>query len=303
MSKAALGKGLGALISARPASPIVSPTPVVEQGERVQLVSLEEIVPTPLQPRTVFREEVLEELVASIKQHGIIQPLIVRKRADKFELIAGERRWRAAHRVGLKEAPIFVREASDQDVLEHALIENLQREDLNPIEEAVAFQRLAHEFGLKQEDIAEKVGKSRAAVANSMRLLDLHPQVQSWLTQGRVSVGHAKVLLSLKSHDEQLMLAEEIIRRSLTVRAAEKLVNAHFAQSGAVKPTRGNASATGPASLVPALLHLQNRMQQHFATHVTLHHQEKRGRIEIEYYGTDDLHRILGVLGVEPEER
>ncbi len=303
MSKAALGKGLGALISARPSSPIVSPTPVVEHGERVQLIALDQIVPTPLQPRTVFREEVLEELVASIKQHGIIQPLIVRKRADKFELIAGERRWRAAQRVGLKEAPIIVREASDQDVLELALIENLQREDLNPIEEAVAFEWLAHEFGLKQEDIAEKVGKSRAAVANSMRLLDLHSQVQSWLTQGRVSVGHAKVLLSLKSHDEQLMLAEEIIRRSLTVRAAEKLVNAHFTQIGAVKPTRGNASATGPASLVPALMHLQNRMQQHFATHVTLHHQEKRGRIEIEYYGTDDLHRILGVLGVAPEER
>ncbi|HEX5177619.1 MAG TPA: ParB/RepB/Spo0J family partition protein, partial [Chthoniobacteraceae bacterium] len=182
MAKAALGKGLGALIATRPASPIVSPTPAVESGERVQLINISLIVPTPLQPRTVFRDENLQELVDSIKEHGIIQPLIARKRGDKFELIAGERRWRAGQRVGLKEAPVIVREASDQDVLELALIENLQREDLNPIEEATAFARLAREFHLRQEDIAQKVGKSRAAIANSMRLLDLHPQVQSFLT-------------------------------------------------------------------------------------------------------------------------
>ncbi len=302
MSKVALGKGLGALISARPQSPIVSPTPAVEQGERVQLVKLTLISPTPLQPRTVFRDENLQELVDSIKQHGIIQPLIARKRGDHFELIAGERRWRAAQRVGLMEAPVIVREASDQEVLELALIENLQREDLNPIEEAHAFARLSKEFGLKQEDIAQKVAKSRAAIANSMRLLDLHEQVQSWLTQSRISVGHAKVLLSLKSPDEQVLLAQEIIRRNLTVRAAEQLVNSHFSQNGNAKPTRGGTSPGGAAALAPAMAHLQNRMQQHFATHVALHHQEKRGRIEIEYYGTDDLQRILGVLGIKPEE-
>jgi ParB family chromosome partitioning protein len=300
MAKAALGKGLGALITARPASPIVSPTPAVESGERVQLVSLNQIVPTPLQPRTVFRDENLQELVDSIKEHGIIQPLIVRRRADKYELIAGERRWRAAGRVGLAEAPIIVREASDQDVLELALIENLQREDLNPIEEAVAFARLAREFGLRQEDIAQKVGKSRAAIANSMRLLDLHPQVQSFLTQGRLSVGHSKVLLSLKAPDEQMLLAEEIIRRALTVRAAEKLVASHFERNGTAKPTRGNSS---PAPAVaPAVQHLQNRLQQHLATHVSVQHGEKRGKIEIEYYGNDDLQRILGLIGLTPEE-
>ena len=243
MAKAALGKGLGALINTR----VSSPTPAVESGERVQLVALSQIIPTPLQPRTVFRDDHLDELTASIKEHGIIQPLIARKRGEQFELIAGERRWRAAQRAGLAEAPVIVREASDQDVLELALIENLQREDLNPIEEARAFARLAHEFHLRQEDIAQKVGKSRAGIANSMRLLDLHEQVQSWLTQERISVGHAKVLLSIKERDGQALLAEEIIRRSLTVRAAEKLVAQHFAQNGAAKPTRSASSGGGPA--------------------------------------------------------
>jgi ParB family transcriptional regulator, chromosome partitioning protein len=300
MAKVALGKGLGALINTR----VASPTPAVESGERVQRIPLDRIIPTPLQPRTVFRDEHLEELVASIREQGIIQPLIARQRGDKYELIAGERRWRAAQRVGLADAPVIVREASDQDVLELALIENLQREDLNPIEEANAFARLAREFGLRQEDIAQKVGKSRAAVANSMRLLDLHEQVQSWLTQERISVGHAKVLLSLKSRDEQALLADAIIRRSLTVRAAEKLVAQHFAQSGTPKPTRNGApNAPAASGMAPALQHLQNRLQQHLATHVALHHADKRGRIEIEYYGNDDLQRILALLGLPPEEQ
>jgi ParB family chromosome partitioning protein len=298
MAKVALGKGLGALINTR----VASPTPAVEDGERVQLVALDQIIASPLQPRTVFRDENLQELVDSIKIHGIIQPLIVRRRAEKFELIAGERRWRAAMRCEIVSAPIIVREASDQDVLELALIENLQREDLNPIEEAKAFSRLAREFGLRQEDIAQKVGKSRAAVANSMRLLDLDDSVQSFLTQDRISVGHAKVLLALKAHDEQRLLAEEIIRRALTVRAAEKLVATHFEQQGTAKPTRNGSSSNSPA-LAPAVQHLQNRLQQHLATHVAVHHHEKRGRIEIEYYGNDDLHRILGVIGLPVEER
>jgi ParB family chromosome partitioning protein len=296
MAKAALGKGLGALINPR----VASPTPVVENGERVQRITLSLLVPSPLQPRTVFRDEHLEELVSSIKEHGIIQPLIARQRSGHFELIAGERRWRAAQKAGLEEAPVIIREASDQEVLELALIENLQREDLNPIEEARAFARLAHEFHLRQEDIAQKVGKSRAAVANSMRLLDLHEQVQSWLTQERISVGHAKVLLSLKDRGEQARLAEEIIRRNLTVRAAEKLVAEQFAQAGAVKPTRNGSSGSGP-TLAPVYQHVQNRLQNHLATHVVLHHGEKRGRIEIEYYGNDDLQRLLALLGLGEE--
>jgi ParB family chromosome partitioning protein len=294
MAKVALGKGLGALINPR----VSSPAPLADMGERVQQLSVASIMPTPLQPRTEFRSERLQEMIDSIREHGIIQPLIVRVRGDKFELIAGERRWRAAKEVGLKEAPAIVREASDQEVLELALIENLQREDLNPIEEAHAFARLAKEFGLKQEEIATKVGKSRAAVANSMRLLELHPQVQSLLTQGRISVGHAKVLLSLKAHEEQLLIAEMIVRRNHTVRAAEKLVASHLAQKGVKRPARGASTA----ALSPSLQHLQNRLQQHLATHVLLHHTEKRGRIEIEYYGNDDLQRILNAIGLQSDE-
>lgn len=293
-AKVALGKGLGALINTR----VASPTPVSELGERVQQIRLTEIIPTPLQPRKEFRTEQLHELIESIRVHGIIQPLIVRGVDGKFELIAGERRWRAAKEVGLTEAPVIVRKATDQEVLELALIENLQREDLNPIEEAQAFSRLAKEFGLKQEDIAQKVGKSRAAIANSMRLLELHPQVQGWLAQGRVSVGHAKVLLSLKAHDEQLLFAESIIRHNHTVRATEKLLAAHFTKQGASRPGRSSAAA----GLTPALQHLQHRLQQHLATHVSLHHGEKRGRIEIEYYGTDDLNRLLNVICLPTDE-
>jgi ParB family chromosome partitioning protein len=296
MPKVALGKGLGALINTR----VMSPTPSPELGERVQHIPLHEIIPTPMQPRTEFHREQLHELVESIRERGIIQPLIVRKVDGKFELIAGERRWRAANEVGLAEAPVIVREATDQEVLELALIENLQRQDLNPIEEALAFSRLAREFGLRQEDIAQKVGKSRAAVANSMRLLELHQQIQSWLTQGRVSVGHAKVLLSIKSPDEQLLIAENVLRHNHTVRATEKLVENHFTNHGVTRPTR-SSPAGGPA-MSPALLNLQNRLQQHFQTHVSLHHGEKRGRVEIEYYGADDLNRILEMLGVKPEQ-
>lgn len=295
MAKVALGKGLGALINSR----VVSPTPAPELGERVQNVRLSEIIPTPLQPRTEFRGERLQELIDSIREQGIIQPLIVRMNGEKYELIAGERRWRAAKELNLAEAPVIVRKATDQEVLELALIENLQREDLNPIEESLAFSRLAREFGLKQEEIATKVGKSRVAIANSMRLLELAPEIQSWIAQKRLSVGHGKVLLALKSHQEQLLIAERILRQNHTVRTAEKLVASHFAQQGVERPGRNGVSK--PVSTGPAVLHLQNRLQQHLATHVQIHHGEKRGRIEIEYYGNDDLQRLIGIFGLSDE--
>ena len=294
MSKVALGKGLGALIKPRVA------TPQPEPGERVQQVPTSEIIASPLQPRTEFRGERLSELIESIREHGIIQPLIVRKRDGKYELIAGERRWRAAEQLGLKEAPVIVREAGDQEVLELALIENIQREDLNPIEEALAYQRLSKEFGLRQDDIAQKVGKNRSSIANSMRLLELSPGVQSWLTQGRLSVGHAKVLLGAKTHEEQNILADAILRGSLTVRATEKLLASHLAQRN-ISRSSGRPAANNANGMSPALLHLQNRLQRHLATHVTLSHGEKRGKIEIEYYGNDDLQRLLGVFGLADE--
>ncbi len=292
MAKSGLGKGLGALISAAPSRP--SPDP--ESGEKVQQISLANIVPSPLQPRREFQREALEELVDSIRQRGIIQPLIVRPVNSRFELIAGERRWRAAKEVGLTEAPAIVRQATDLEVLELSLIENLQRADLNPIEEAQAYARLAGEFGMRQEDIAQKVGKSRASVANAMRLLDLDPQVQTWVVQDLLSVGHAKVLLGLKVHEEQRLLAEKILRQSSTVRTTERMV---ARQLGKLGGTRRRKHAEIVSST--ALKDLENRLQQHLATHVTIHHGEKRGRIEIEFYGSDDLQRVIGALGLPPD--
>jgi ParB family transcriptional regulator, chromosome partitioning protein len=254
-----------------------------------------------LQPRKAFHSEQLQELVESIREHGIIQPLIVRKVDGKWELIAGERRWRAAGQLGLKEAPVIVRQASDRDVLELSLIENLQREDLNPIEEAHAYRRLAEEFSLRQEDIAHRVGKSRSVVANSLRLLDLHSQVQSYLAQGRLSVGHAKVILALQSQDEQLVAAELTIRQAATVRMTERLVAAQLARQGlgkVGKPVAARSSEANSVTMHNAVFDLENRLRDRFATHVTIHHGEKKGRIEIEYYGNDDLDRIMSLLGV-----
>jgi ParB family transcriptional regulator, chromosome partitioning protein len=291
MAKSALGKGLSALISARPAPIRLE----AEPGEKIQQVDLSRIVPSPFQPRKDFAREALAELIESIRQHGIIQPLVVRLVAGKHELIAGERRWRAAQEAGLAQVPVITRVATDLEVLELSLIENLQRADLNPIEEAQAYARLSNEFGMRQEDIAQKVGRSRAAVANSMRLLDLHEQVQTWVTQGLLSVGHAKVLLALKEPEEQRAVAETILRRSATVRAAERLV---ARQLGGTRPRRKRQAAATSATIDD----LQNRLQEHLGTRVTVHHGEKRGRIEIEYYGNDDLQRVLNALGLPTSE-
>ncbi|MBV9009673.1 MAG: ParB/RepB/Spo0J family partition protein [Verrucomicrobia bacterium] len=295
MAKSPLGKGLGALISAQP--PISRrPVPLDDGGERILEVPLDSVTPSPLQPRKEFAAEALQELVESIRQHGIVQPLVVRAVDGRHELIAGERRWRAAQQAGLARVPVLVRSASDRDVLELSLIENLQRADLNPVEEAHGYARLANEFGLRQEEIAQKVGRSRAAVANAMRLLDLHPQVQTWLTQNLISVGHAKVLLGLKAPQEQLAVAETILRRSATVRDAERIV---ARQLGTTKPRRRRASS--PSLNNASVQHLQDRLQEHLGTRVLLHHGEKQGRMEIEYYGADDLQRIIEVMGVRTE--
>ncbi|PYI78544.1 MAG: transcriptional regulator [Verrucomicrobia bacterium] len=297
MAKMALGKGLGALIAAQP-TPAPPPVTVAPEdySERIWQVSLDSIAPSPLQPRKEFSTDALSELVESIRQHGIIQPLIVRAINGRHELIAGERRWRAAMVAGLEEVPVIIRSASDRDVLELSLIENLQRADLNPIEEAQGYARLAGEFGMRQEEIAQKVGRSRASVANAMRLLDLHAQVQTWLTQNLLSVGHAKVLLALKSPAEQLAVAETVLRRSATVRATERLV---ARQVGQAKPRHRRPSVVSVNA--NALEHLQSRLQEYLGTRVILHHGEKQGRIEIEYYGADDLQRIMQVIGLPSE--
>jgi len=297
MAKSGLGKGLDALIGAPVAA---SRAEVVESGERVHQINLANIVPSALQPRKDFGRDALQELIDSIRQHGIIQPLIVRQMGARFELIAGERRWRAAQEIGLAQVPVIIRSASDMEVLELSLIENLQRADLNPIEEAQGYARLANEFAMRQEDIALKVGRSRAAVANAMRLLDLHPQVQVWLAQDLLSVGHAKVLLALKVPEEQLLAAETVLRRNATVRSTERLV----ARLLGIGRSRRKSRSVGTEQAVTsaAMEDLQNRLQEYLATHVTIHHGEKRGRIEIEYYGNDDLQRIVSALGLTPSE-
>jgi ParB family chromosome partitioning protein len=292
MARTGLGKGLSALIG----TPSVATRPdAMESGERVHQINLANIVPSPLQPRKDFGREALQELIDSIRQHGIIQPLIVREAGARFELIAGERRWRAAQEIGLTEVPVIIRSANDLEVLELSLIENLQRADLNPIEEAQGYARLANEFGMRQEDIALKVGRSRAAVANALRLLDLHPQVQVWLAQDLLSVGHAKVLLALKAPDEQLLAAETVLRRNATVRATERLVARLL---GIGRRRKSRRAGTETRVMPTAVEDLQNRLQEHLATHVTIHHGDKRGRIEIEYYGNDDLQRIVTALGL-----
>ncbi len=265
-------------------------------GDMVRRVALDQVVPSPLQPRKEFQSEQLRELMESIREHGIIQPLIVRQVDGKLELIAGERRWRASRELGLAQVPVIVREASDRDVLEMALIENLQRENLNPIEEAHAYERLSKDFALRQEDIAQRVGKNRATVANAMRLLDLPASVQSMVSQTRISTGHAKVLLSLKTGADQEAAADEIVRKGLTVRAAEKLAAQLLSP-----PVKAPAADPLKPDVRQAVLAVEQRLTRHFTTNVSVNHAEKKGRVEIDYYGVDDLNRLLTLMGVEEE--
>jgi ParB family chromosome partitioning protein len=301
MAKPALGKGLGALIGkptgSTPASGVTPFAPQPAPGEMVRKVPLGEVVPSPLQPRKEFAPEQLSELKESIREHGIIQPLIVRSVDGKLELIAGERRFRASRELGLKEVPVLIRTASDKDVLEMALIENLQRENLNPLEEGQAYFRLSKEFGLKQEDIAQRVGKNRATVANAIRLLDLPPSVQGFLREGKLSTGHAKVLLALKKTEDSEAAAEEVIRKALTVRATEKLVDS------ILNPPPPKPKPSAPdGELKLALETIEHNLTRHLSTSVKVHHGDKKGRVEIEYYSVDDLNRLLEVMGLRNPE-
>lgn len=315
MSKNALGKGLGALISGAakrggtvPAGETPAPesgdavVPNADPGERVLRVPLSEVVASPMQPRRTFREEQLEELKESIREHGVIQPLVVRRVNGRLELIAGERRFRACQLLELTEVPVIERTASDRDVLEMALIENLQREDLNPVEEAEAFSRLAREFGMRQEDIAQRVGRNRATVANSMRLLDLAPEVKLLLSQALISTGHAKALLGLRDPELQKLVADMVVRQGLTVRQTERHVQKEQQSAGAA-PSAGGKKAAAPQGpqLGAAIARIQNNLRERLATHVSIHHGDKKGRIEIEYYGNDDLGRLLDLFGVSAD--
>jgi len=304
MSKPALGRGLGALLggSASQATPVsVPPTPTgvpappADTRERVERVKLDRIRPSALQPRKEFAPDALQDLANSIREQGVIQPLLVRNRNDHFELIAGERRWRAAQLAGLAEVPVIVRQADDRSVLEMALIENLQRENLNPLEEALGYAELVEKFNLRQEDVATKVGKSRAVVANSMRLLKLPPDVQGFLRDGRISVGHAKVILGLSSLDMQKLAAERIIKKGLNVRQTEELVG----QLSSPTQRTGSGGASAARAIRDSnVTDVENKLRDRFGTKVQLRYRQGKGALEIHFFSDDELDRILQIVGV-----
>ncbi|MFU8780355.1 MAG: ParB/RepB/Spo0J family partition protein [Kiritimatiellia bacterium] len=303
-----LGRGLGSLITDRhdPETPHAQ-GPVhpaqAEQRDSIKHIAVDRISRNPRQPRQTFREEALEELAASIREHGVLQPLMVRTKPDgTYELIAGERRLRASGLAGLQEVPVHIVEVSDLESLEIAIIENLQREDLNPIEEAEGYRELAAEFKLTQEEIARQVGRSRAAVANALRLLTLADDVRECLKNQRISTGHAKALLGLSIPQEQTLLAKRIIAEDLSVRATEKIV-----KRIASMPSRPRANK--PDIPTTHLRVLSEKLHNHFGTSVRLqpcktfaNGKKSKGSIEIDFFSNSDLERVLSIMGVELED-
>jgi ParB family chromosome partitioning protein len=265
----------------------------------VQRVPLDRIRPCPLQPRKDFSAEALRELADSIREQGIVQPLIVRERNGYFELIAGERRWRAAQLLQLPEAPVIVRQADDRAVLELALIENLQRENLNAIEEAHGYAQLAEQFQLTQEEISGKVGKSRAVVANALRLLKLPTPIQNFIRDGRLSVGHAKVILGLSNEKDQTLAAERVIKEGLNVRQTEGLLaRLHKRGLRGARNKEPGAGARAVSAGDPHVADLEGRLREVFATRVQLHYAEGKGAVEISFFSDDELQRVLEILHV-----
>jgi ParB family transcriptional regulator, chromosome partitioning protein len=314
MTKSALGRGLGALLGggvppakpsplAAPAAQASAPQPAVvpqaiAAGPGPRQVPVERVRPCPFQPRKDFTGASIQELADSIREQGILQPLVVREREGFFELIAGERRWRAAQKAGLTEVPVVLREADDRTVLELALVENLQRENLNPIEEAQGFAHLIEQFALTQEQAATKVGKSRVVVANALRLLKLPATVQAYLRDGHLSVGHAKVILGLPGTAEQQLVAERVLREGLNVRQTEELVAGLLAAGPATGKRTSRKSDVSRDTHVAAL---ENRLQERLGTKVSLRYREGKGAIEVRFFNDDDLERVLQVMGVSAD--
>jgi ParB family chromosome partitioning protein len=299
MAKSPLGRGLGALLAStqiHPSNPnsINSPEIRAEEGEKILQLSIGEVNPSPLQPRRVFAEENLTELVDSIRSRGIFQPLIVRRspKGIGYELIAGERRWRAARKLNLTKVPAIVRVASDQQVLELALIENLQRAELDPVEEADGYATLIETFGLKQDEVAERVGKNRTTVANALRLRSLSSEVRDLLRSKQITVGHAKAILGLSEAPAQNAVAREVVKRGLSVRQAEALVRRQTNGTRGRKKGRGNQTADWRD--------LELRLQRATGTRVRIVGKAERGHIELPYTSQDELERLTAHLGVRP---
>lgn len=309
MTRRALGRGLEALIpgaapappvpppavpgAVAPARPLASPAPAPDPATGPpREVPITSIRPNPYQPRTEFDPATISELAASIRESGVIQPLVVRPAGDgQYELIAGERRLLASREAGLTRVPVSVREATRREMLEMALVENLQREDLNPIDEADAYQRLALDFGLNQEEIAKRVGKSRTAVTNTLRLLGLSDDLRSMIASGRLSAGHARALLALPDEGSRRRVAREIVENGLSVRQVEAKA------AGRKKAGR----PAGRRRLHPNLEAWEHRLRERFATQVNLVGGVGRGRIELHYFNEEDLERVLELLGVDTQ--
>lgn len=286
MAKRGLGKGLGAFIDE---SSILA----VESTEGVIKLKTGDIEPNKNQPRKQFDKEKLQALAESINEHGVIQPILVTKTGSGYEIVAGERRWRAAKLAGLKEIPAIVREYSSQALTEVALIENIQREDLNPIEEAAAYRALMDEHNLTQEEISKRLGKSRSAVANSLRLLTLEPQFQSYVVSGEISEGHARCVLSVNGEVLREFLINRIIEDGLSVRQAEKLAK----DLNAPKKEPEHKQKIADETFIQ-IERIRKSMEDKFGTKVKINHGEKKGKIEIEYYGNRDLDRLLELLQI-----
>lgn len=278
-----LGKGLDTLIPPKKETK----KEVVEVKKIEEFIDINKIEPNKEQPRKSFNEDSLIELSESIKQHGIVQPLVVTKKDDYFEIIAGERRWRAAKKAGLKEVPVVVKDYSPQEIMEIALIENIQREDLNPVEEAMAYQRLIKEYDLKQDEVAERVSKSRTTITNSLRLLKLDDRVQDMLIQESISSGHARALLAVKEGDEQYNLAMKIFDEKLSVRETEKLIKS-LNKVKSEKPKKKELANDF------VYRDLEEKLKMITGTKVIINRKtEKSGKIEIEYYNQEDLEKII----------
>ncbi|NLH96603.1 MAG: ParB/RepB/Spo0J family partition protein [Clostridiaceae bacterium] len=273
--KKGLGKGLGALLG--------TDEPVSSGVTEVRITDIE---PNANQPRKSFDDEKLAALAESIKQHGVVQPLIVQQDGDSYRIVAGERRWRAARRAGLETVPVIVRDLSDRQVMEVALIENLQREDLNPIEEAEAYEKLISEYGMTQEEVASVVGKSRPAITNSIRLLSLDDEIKSRLISGEISSGHARALLSLDDKDLRRKAMQEIIEKGLSVRETERLIKVLST------PKKQKARKVPDAEYQA----LEERFREVFGTKVRIMNSKKSGKILIEYYSLEELDRIINLV-------
>ena len=309
--KGGLGKGIDALISPsvkketgkekiveEPVEKIVEKIVEVEKVVEKpveQLMRIDEIEPNQLQPRKNFDEDALQELSESIKQFGLIQPIIVKNKGKYYEIVAGERRWRAARIAGLKEVPVIIKEYSEKESMEIAIVENLQREDLNPIEEAQAYQKLIEEFGLKQDEAAQRVSKSRTAVTNALRLLKLDERVQQMVIDEMISGGHARALLAIGDKEEQYLTAMLIFDNKMSVRETEKLVREHIK-----KEEEKRIEKKEDFSQMETIYHqLEERMKSVIGSKVAIHSRNyKKGKIEIEYYSEEDLQRILEIINL-----